>query len=262
METRPLVRALAALVEEGDDGNVLIVSRGPAFFVCRAARGDRSILVEAAASANLPKGHGLSPSKVGHLRAAGFASRPGHKALAKHCVLDATGAFDVIADMIHNLFAEVYGQSDTADHVDLQPGPADRTENPVLVDAMQTMAKKREHRYRAALYRALLDAKLLVLVDPEGADHLPEKNVDTAPFKVDELMGFDVYAAFTSLAALRRYDQRGRPYKRVPGRALFAQLLEYNVGSLLLDPRSSVGGELYRNELETLAGASFRRGRR
>ncbi len=78
-----LVQALTALVEDGGDGNVLVVSREPAFFVCRAARGDRSILVEAAPSSALPKPRRLSPAKVARLRAAGFASRPGHKALAR-----------------------------------------------------------------------------------------------------------------------------------------------------------------------------------
>jgi hypothetical protein len=144
-------------------------------------------------------------------------------------------------------------------------GPIDITDNPLLIDAMRTMAKKREHQYRTALYRSLLDSKLLLLVDPavDAEDtHLPKNNVDARPLKVDELMSFDVFAAFTSLAALRRYDVRGRPYKVVAGRFLFAELLNYKVGSLLLDSRSPVGGELYRNEVETLAGAAFRRGLR
>ena len=265
MVDRPLASALSALVEDGGDGNVLIARRGPAFFVCRAARGDRSILVEAAPSSYLPKGRGLSPNKVARLRAAGFASRPGHKALAKHCGLDAMGAISDIAQMIHNLFADAFSEPEGPDLLDLQLGEADRTENPLLIDAMRTMARKREHRYRAALYRTLLDSKLLLLVEapPDAsAAHLPANNADARPLKVDELMGFEVFAAFTSLAALRRYDIRGRPYKVVPGRALFAELLSHKVGSLLLDSRSPVGGELYRNEIETLAGASFRRGLR
>ena len=265
MSPGPLAKNLRMLVEEGGDGNVLVIHRGPAFFVCRASRGDRSILVEAAPSSYMPKGRGLSPNKVLKLRAAGFASRPGHKALARHCELDTAGAIDGITQMIHSLFAEAFSEPDGPDRLDLQPGPLDRTENPLLIDAMRTMARKREHRYRSALYRALLDARLLLLVDPGVDDeniHLPQNNVDARPLKVDELMGFEVFAAFTSLAALRRYDVRGRPYKLAAGRQLFAELLNHKVGSLLLDPRSPVGGELYRNEVETLAGAAFRRGLR
>ena len=261
MDPNPLLRALTALVEDGGDGNVLVVSRGPAFFACRAARGDRSILVEASPSSSLPKQLRLSPAKVARLRAAGFASRPGHKALARHAVLDTEGALTGIANTIHNLFAEVFDQADTTDQLDLRLGPADTTLNPMLVDTMRTMAKKREHRHRTALYRALLDARLLLLVEPQGAAHRPEDNRAGKPLKVDELMGFDVYAAFSSPAALLRFDLRGRPYKAVYGRTLFKELMEHKVGSLLLDPQSPVGGELYRNELETLAGASYR-GRR
>ena len=70
-------------------------------------------------------------------------------------------------------------------------------------------------------------------------------------------MKFDVYACFTSWDSLRRFQPRGAPYDVVRGRKLFARLMEHHVGSLLIDPKSSVGGELYRNELETLAGASY-----
>jgi hypothetical protein len=118
---------------------------------------------------------------------------------------------------------------------------------------MRQMAKKRDHRYRVALYRALLDSTLLLLVDPDK---------DGAPKAVDQLMSFDVYACFTSWDALRRHEPRGATYEAIRGRHLFGKLLEHPVGSLLIDRRSVIGGELYRNELETLAGASHGGNRR
>ena len=248
MATATLVQALNRLVESGGTANRLVVSRTHGWFHCSAARGDRSILVEAAPSASLPKAQALSPNKVFRLRQLGFASRPGHKCLGRHVSLDNPGSIEALAEELHGLFDEVYGEGAVPDVVESFEGDRESTANPALIEAMRQMARKREHRLRTNLYRALLDSTLLLGVD--SAD--PEQ-----PAKVGELMGFDVYAAFSSWDALRRFEPRGMAYEAVRGRHLFGRLLEHHVGSLLIDPKSSVGGELYRNELETLAGASF-----
>ena len=53
--TAPTVEhALRQLVTTGGTGNRLVVSRGPAWFHCTAGNGERSILVEAAPSSELP----------------------------------------------------------------------------------------------------------------------------------------------------------------------------------------------------------------
>ncbi len=248
MPTSKVAAALSALVESGGDGNRLLVSRGPAFFHCSAAKGDRSILIEAAPSASLPKERALSPNRVSHLRAAGFASRPGHKSLGRHVALDEPDSISKLAAQLVDLFESVYGDADGAVELEAYSGDRERTSNPKLIDAMRIMAKKRDHSLRTALYRSLLDSTLLLLTDPTDA---------SSPRVVGELMNFDVFAAFTSWEALRRFEPRGASYEAIRGRHLFGRLLEYKVGSLLIDPKSTVGGELYRNELETLAGASY-----
>lgn len=245
MSSETVERALRQLVSEGGDGNHAVFSRGPAYFVCTAARGDLSILVEAAPSSALPREQALSPSRIQALRRAGFASRPGHKCLGRHVSLDGTDALPALAAELIALFDSVYQQAAGEVGVEVLLRDADRTANPTLIDAMRTMAKKRDHSYRTALYRSLLDSTLLLLTDAER------------PKKVGELMRFEVFAAFTSFDALRRYEPRGAAYDRVKGRDLFHRLLEFPVGSLLIDPKSTVGGELYRNELESLAGASY-----
>ncbi len=252
MASSLLERALARLVESGGTGNHLVVTCGHAFFVCTAARGDRSILVEAAPSASLPKTHALSPADTHRIRAAGFALRPGSRCLGRNHPLDTEGSIENLAAEIERLFREVYRCEDTTLVLDEQPGDVDRTENPLLVDAMRTMAKSRDHSHRTALYRALLDATLFL--------HVTAPN-DPTPQAVGELVGYDVFAAFTSVAAVRRFDPRRPPVVRLRGRELFPSLLNQNVGSILIDPRSEVGGELYRNELETLSDAVYRRRR-
>jgi hypothetical protein len=245
--------ALEQLVKTGGTGNRLVLSRGVAFFHCSAAKGDRSILIEAAPSSSLPKARALSPARVSKLRAAGFASRPGHKCLGRHVALDEGTTTGLLAHQLVELFDTVYGEPSENVDIDLQTGDLDRTSNPRLIEAMRQMAKKRDHRYRVALYRALLDSTLLLLIDPDK---------DGAPKAVDQLMSFDVYACFTSWDALRRHEPRGATYEAIRGRHLFGKLLEHPVGSLLIDRRSVIGGELYRNELETLAGATHGGNRR
>jgi len=247
MSAESVAQALRQLVETGGDGNRLVVSRGPAWFHCTAANGDRSILVEPAPSASLPKDRALTPNRIQHLRRLGYASRPGHRCLGRLVALDEAGSIDGLGQELMTLFASVYEETDGPVQTELHLGDRERAANPKLIEAMRVMAKKRDHKYRTGLYRALLDSTLLLMVDGEPR----------TPTKVGELMRYDVYAAFTSWDALRRFQPRGAAYTSVRGRHLFGQLLEHNVGSLLIDPKSTVGGELYRNELETLAGASY-----
>jgi hypothetical protein len=248
MSAPAVEQALQQLVSSGGTGNRLVLSRGPAYFHCTAGNGDKSILVEAAPSSALPKARALSPVRVSKLRAAGFASRPGHKCLGRHVALDDQTTTSTLSRQLLALFDSVYGEPGPEVGIESHSGDSESTTNPRLLDAMRQMAKKRDHRFRVDLYRALLDSTLLLLVQPDG---------DGTPAKVDELMKFEVYACFTSWDALRRYQPRGAPYEAVRGRHLFGRLLAHPVGSLLIDPKSGVGGELYRNELETLAGASY-----
>lgn len=248
MPTSDLIAAFRALLADGSDGNRLVASRGPAWFVASAAKGDKSVLVEAAPSSCLPKDRGLSPARIRSLRRAGFANRPGERCLGRHVSVDRAGALESLCLELEALFAEVYGEPDGPTDVALSLGDRDQTENPLLIEAMRKMAKSRDHGQRTQLYRALLDARLLLVTDSDGA-----------PRKVDELVGYDVYAAFTSFSALRRWEPRGATFRVTGGRDLYPQLMNTKVGSLLIDPKSPVGGELYRNEVETLAGASHRR---
>jgi hypothetical protein len=116
---------------------------------------------------------------------------------------------------------------------------------------MRLLSEKRDWDTRRALYAALLDATLLVPIDPEadGADE---------PLEVDSLGKFPVIAGFTDIDALRMWNPRGAP-TAPPRRDLVPRALARRVGSLLINPRGNVGGELYLNELESLDGALKRR---
>lgn len=250
-----LVAALQRLVTEGGDGNRLVWTRGHAFCVLTGERGGRSLTVEAAPSAMLPEGQGLTLRQVHRLRDAGFVKRPGMRALVRHVALDDPGALRALVDTLRGLFVEVYGASGD-DQVAFQLGALDRTENAPLIAAMETLAKKRDHSLRTRVYRELLDAELLLLVDTAGAAGAAA----APPRVVGELSGWDVAGCFTDLAALRHFDPRVPPYRPIRGRQLFPMLAEMpRLGSLLVNPGGRIGGELYRNEVQTLAEACLRR---
>jgi hypothetical protein len=249
-----LVAALRRLSAEGGDGNRLVWGRGDAFFVVSGESGGRALTVEAAPSKLLAEGRKLSLNAVRGLRKRGFANRPGHKALVRHVALDEAPALPDLVTELSAAFDEVYGVSGE-DRVSFRLGPRDTTQNPALIDAMREMAKKRDHSLRTRLYRALLDATLLVVVAPEG--EAPASGL--LPRVVGKLASWDVAAAFSDVETLRRWDVRQPGFRAVKGRALFPALVAHErLGSLLINPGGTVGGELYRNELQTLAEACLR----
>lgn len=236
-----LQRALSQLTQAGGTGNRLVVRGGPAWFVFHGAKGGDTIRSEAAAKHYLGKDFPLSLEDVGRLRRAGFGQVPKFKTLQR---VDASDQVVEIAARTLELMQSAYGHAGPLD-LEVSLGDLESTENPQLLDAMRAAAGKRTPEARNALYRAMLRATLLLRVDGAGR-----------PMAVGKIQSWDVFAAFTSLAALRLYAPTVDGYRVLPGRQLFPSLLDLKVGSLLIDPGGRLGGELYRNELETLARAA------
>jgi hypothetical protein len=238
-----LVDHLHRLVGLAPDGGRLVVSRGPAWFVL-TSEGGRHMHCEAAAKRYLPKGFPLTSAETHRLRQAGFGPQPHAHTLARGFELGTTDPAESVAATIDRLFTDVYRQpADAPLDLQLHAGPRDRTENPPVLEAMRAVSRTKDMAARHELYRTLLRAAWLV---PMSGD---------APRVVGDLAGWDSFAAFTDWAHLRLWDPRGVEYRIIKGRALFPMLLQHRVGSLLVNPGGHVGGELYRNEVESLAAA-------
>ncbi|HEY8376790.1 MAG TPA: SseB family protein, partial [Nannocystis sp.] len=151
------------------------------------------------------------------------------------------------------LWAQVYGV-DAGDPAtfDLQLGDPEPTRNPDLVRAMKMLAVRRDMDARHRVYVAVMNATFLVPVNPAGI------TVDE-PLEVDRLGAFPVIAAFTEIDSLRLWQPKGWPFALIPGARLVPLAVARRVGSLLINPRGNVGGELYINELEAIEGALRRR---
>ena len=242
--------ALARLVSEGGDDNRLVVSSGPAWLLYTAAKGDTAIRCAAAAASFLPKDRRLTLEAVHLLRRAGFANRPGSKTLQRTYPLpdgaEAGNAPGRIADDGLTDLREVYRADFESEPVALSLHLAQRdlTENPKLIEAIRKLSKQRDGASRQAMYRQMIRATFLLPVDETGA-----------PVPMGELMGFPVFGVFTDADCLFGWDPRVTRYERLHGRVLFPRMARTGLGSLLINPKGKVGGELYRNEVEMLADA-------
>lgn len=233
--------ALERLTREGGTGNRLVVRGGRAWFVFHGAKGGSEIRSEAAAKQYLGKDFPLSLNDVGLIRRAGFAQVPPFKTLQR---VDAADQCAVIAQRTQELLASAY-KHEGALKLEITLGDRDSTKNENLLEAIRGAAGKRTPEARNSLYKAMLRSTFLLRVDANGH-----------PLAVGKLQSWDVFAAFSSLDALRIYAPTVDAFRTLPGRQLFPSLLDLKVGSLLIDPGGRLGGELFRNELETLARAA------
>ncbi|MFT5585342.1 MAG: hypothetical protein ACI9VR_002931 [Cognaticolwellia sp.] len=240
-ETSDLQHALEQLTQAGGTGNRLVVRGGRAWFVFHGAKGGSEIRSEAAAKHYLGKEHPLSLNDVSLIRRSGFGQVPPFKTLQR---VDAADQSAIIADRTRELLAVAYKHEGPLT-LELSLGDKELTENPDLLEAIRGAAGKRTPEARNSLYRALLRSTLLLRLDSKGL-----------PLAVGKLQSWDVFAAFSSLDALRLYAPTVDSFRAIKGRLLFPSLLDLNVGSLLIDPGGRLGGELFRNEVETLARAA------
>ena len=238
---------LSALLSEGGSRNRLLISAGDVWLALSGEKGGHAIECEPITDDHLPSGVSLTAEQRKTLLAAGFTPIKHSSRLRRIYGLDGAGRADEVAAILTGLLAEVYGQHSWA--LSAWSGSAPEVRNPEIIQQMRRLSRTRSHRDRMTLYRQLLRADLLVPVESEGSNK---------PAQVDEIAGFPVFGAFTDLKSLLYFDPRARPLKVIPGRAYFPMLMKLRVGSLRLNPGAVVGGELYRNEIESIAGAAMR----
>lgn len=239
-----LAAALMRLPVEGGDANAAVIEQGPAWLAFSGQRDDQTVRCVAVARKQLPKDASVGLEEVLHLRRAGFTNTPGCPGLARTFELAGADAAAEAAALCLDLLARVYrrpAEEDVA--LEVRLGDRDRTSNPALLDAMRATARTRDGATRNALYRSMLRATFLVPMDAD------------APRIVGEISGWNSYAAFTDAEHLDRWSGRPVDFRVIKGRALFPMLMQHRIGSLLVNPGGAVGGELYRNEVEAIAGA-------
>ena len=236
--------------------NRLIVASRDYYMVFSAQPDDPAVQVEAVSNFYLPTAAALTPGRLAQLSQRGYRERPDRNNLYRSVSPQTDAALHGFAAEVLEVFGKAYGvDAGSPAEFDLQLGPAESVRNPDIIKLMRTLSLKRDWDARRALYSALLGSTMLIPIDPELLAH--EDVIE--PIEVDRLGKFPVIAAFTDIDSLRLWRPRGAPYRAIAVTELVPQAVARRVGSLLINPKGVVGGELYINELESMNDALKRR---
>lgn len=248
-----LVDQLQRLTASGGADNRLVVAVGDHYAIFHGRRGAPELTVEAVTNFYLQGPAQLTPARTRVLGERGFAERPGKNNVYREVRPDGPAALERLADDTLALFAAAYGApAGEPASFELQLGDPEPTRNPELVRAMRALAVRRDMDARHRVYVAVMNGAFLVPTDPDAP-------APGEPRTVDRLGAFPVIAGFTDHDSLRLWQPRGCPFIQVPGARLVPLAVARKVGSLLINPRGNVGGELYINELQSIAEALARR---
>ena len=230
----------------------LIVEAGPVYLMWIARRGAGKLEQESVASSALPPEYKLSSERGQLMRELGFAKRGGRRNWRREHGRDPSSLAAAAAQAL-DILTRVYG-AEQAIVADLVEDDTEHPDNPELIAAIRKVAKARDEPTRHAMYTALLNATLLVPIDPDP---------DKADLEGSEaFMDFETHAggrptlgAFTDWASLRLWQPRGHGYWPIHGSELFEMAVERDPISFRVNPDGDVGGELYRHEVDMLVRA-------
>lgn len=140
--------------------------------------------------------------------------------------------------------------------VDPPSSGTDTEDNARLVDAMRAVAAHDDESSRAALFRLLLDASLIVSTPDEEPFEGARVAGSDERLRVATTQGEDgatVLPVFTSEAALTAWHPEGSVYTRLPADVLLQLALDLGVDRIVIDPASTMGGWLTGGEIAALA---------
>ena len=242
MDTRTeLIDLIQSLTQEGGTGNQLLISGGTGWLVLRAQKGEPHLRCEIATSAHLPEGTSLPEAALQALPRTGYV--PVGRASSRRHRIYIPDSPAAAADNVLEMMAALYQADPDALHLQIALEDARGIKNPSLIKAMRKLSKVRSHEARIALYQELVNARLILAVD------------NGQPRQLETIGDWPVFGVFTDDESVRHFDPRGTPTQVRYGYQLFPQLITARAGILKINPDGMVGGELYRNELQTLADA-------
>lgn len=248
-----LVSHLQQLQATGGADNRLVVAAGDYYVVVHGRRGAPDLVCEAVTNFYLEGPATLTPARARVLGDRGFHERNGKNNAYRDAKPTSADALARLADDLLAVFALAYGVAEGQPaSFDLQLGDPDPTRNPELLKAMRMLALRRDMDARHRVYTLVMNATFLVPTDPDAI------TVDE-PLTIDRLGRFPVFAGFTDLDSLRLWRPRGAAFARIAAARLVPLAVSRRVGSLLINPKGNIGGELYINELESIEGALRRR---
>ncbi|MEO1269802.1 MAG: hypothetical protein AAFX99_17075 [Myxococcota bacterium] len=242
---------LIRVLESDANRKRLLVEGGAGYILFGTSPGSRGSRLQgqAAGGRHLEEGFRVSPQSAQKLGDAGLRQRRASKNYVGVVDLEAPGAVDLWTGRTVELLKEVYGADPEALTLSFRSEEQPVLNNQQLLDAMDTLAKKRDWASRTQVYMCLIQAQLVVaLAEPH---HGPFTST-TVLHEADTMAGLPVFAVFPDVDALDHYEPRGLDLAVLSGQELFPLLEARKLGSVLINPRGAPRGELYTNELWTI----------
>ena len=229
----------------------LIISNEYAWVVLHSFTPANRILFEVASNLYLPDDKQLSDTQIKTLFDWGYQKRRQGRSIGTMTYLSSEQDCLNLAEKITKIFSEIFHLDPQNSTHQFQKNVKHGIDNKHLHSAMRQLVNSKDHKYRIALYQALVNAKLLV--------YLTEDNQDFIPY--DTIGEFITYAAFTDDKYIQQFDPRGCTVREMYVYDFIPALVSKNAGSLILNPKGDIRGELYKNELASINTALRRTNR-
>lgn len=240
--------ALTALQSSRFPESQVLIEQGPVYLQFLRYHGGE-VVFETVSSRFLPAEFKLSTGRAAKLRAYGFEKGSGinWQRYFTRAECSQWNVDELVAEC-DEILTQVYA-SEGELNVQINHIEDEHPDNDDLVDAMRGVATNRSGEARHRMYNELVNSTLLIPVNPDAKEH-----DDTGDdfLVVDTLDGHPVFLAFSDWESLRRWNPRGWSYLPLHGSEFFELCLERDLGSVQINPRGEVGGELYRHEVEML----------
>ena len=204
----------------------------------------QTALCEVASNRYLPEENHLDSNQEKLLLGKGYTWRRGERSLGKIVPISTPEERLQLYSELKALFSTVYAQNIDEAIVSLSPNHHSGLNNTAFTKLMRDLSTKRTHDLRLQLYRDFLNATFLLAIDKQNK-----------PRQVDQLASLPCFAVFTDDKSIRCWDPRGCLWKQCYGFEVIRTIFPFDAGSLLINPKGDISGELYKNELQTLAGA-------
>jgi len=271
--THPLLTKLPALIERlisdaaRDERGALrswLLCRGDRGFITLSPSSKPSHLVlRAAAGRSLERR--LAQEEAELLYSLGLRRRTAADPFEAGLPISSDADRQALSALIAQLMERIYHGEAEGLSLRYQQAEVPELDDTSLTETMTQLSRERSHSARQRLYWAVVRSHFLLSLEGEpmpsalgplsSVEQLMTSLKGRALTDYSALTGYSSAAVFSSWAGALRCHPEGVAVVEVKGRALLPLLLERSLGSLLINPRGQIGGELYRNELSSMEEA-------
>ena len=257
--------ALSRINREGGDGNRFVCQGDRGYVVVSGERGSSTIKVQAAAGRALESP--LDQHDAQQLYERGFrrssAAAPFERVYKGSVPHENVELIEIITLIMQRLYLS---QSGTMT-IKFTLGDLIELNNTKLHSAIQKLINDKDMRLRQKFYWSFVKAEFLLALDQpapdlnpllSGADQAKILGTQLSYHIFKEITPYRSAGVFSEMNTMLNYDPRGLDFIKISGRTVAALMVSDKIDSLLINPRGQIGGELYRNELDSIDEAMRR----